>query len=390
RSPGVEPERAPGLGARRGRRPVPQRMAHERRRDSSVTKKLLLERQDHGQAPHRREPAHATRPPGPHLGSDVIQHGDSRLARGRRRPEMVTRIVDEDGEVVALGPEGVADAAQQAEVRRELPQCFDEPNHGESLHAVEYDGAGGFQIRPAERLHGRGGEATLERGHDGRGVRVPRRLAGGDVNPRRAAHGRVAAWGTAGAGGGASGASGEACTAAATRNARARARAPAAPDTTTSSSPRTARTKLSSSSRSGSASGASRRTCSTICSSVVGPRPCQPGFKRKKSPLPCARSSEQYPVGWKMRSLRVRSRDTRLAVRFAMAPLANSMRAFTMSTWGVRIATPVARTSVAGARTSSNTRSRSWIIRSRITATSVPRGWKGASRSICRNRGSSR
>src|SRR5207248_3213639 len=197
-------------------------------------------------APHHREPAHATRRPGPHLGSDVIQHGDSRLARGRRRPEMVTRIVDEDGEVVALGPKGVAHATEQPDVRRELPQRFDEPDHGESLHAVEYDGAGGFQIRPAERLHGRGGEATLERGHDGRGVRVPRRLAGGDVNPRRAAHGRVAAWGTAGAGGGARGASGEASTAAAPRNATRRARAPAAPGTTAPAPPRTPRSALSS------------------------------------------------------------------------------------------------------------------------------------------------
>src|SRR5207237_364116 len=83
---------------------------------------------------------------------------------GRPGPEMETRIVDEDGEVVALGPKGVAHAIEQPDVRRELPQRFDEPDHGESLHAVEYDGAGGFQIRPAERLHGRGGEATLERG----------------------------------------------------------------------------------------------------------------------------------------------------------------------------------------------------------------------------------
>src|SRR5207302_5640339 len=143
----------------------------------------------------------------------------------------------------------IAAAAEQPDVRRELTQRLDEPDHGKPFHAVEHDRTRGLEVRPAERPDGRGREAALGRAHDGRGVRVPRRLAGGDVNPRRAAHGRVAAWGTAGAGGGASGASGEACTAAATRNARARARAPAAPDTTTSSSPRTARTKLSSSSR---------------------------------------------------------------------------------------------------------------------------------------------
>ena len=41
-----------------------------------------------------------------------------------------------------------------------------------------------------------------------------------------------------------------------------------------------------------------------------------------------------YPLRWNTRSLRSRSRDTRLAVMFATAPLSNVSRAFAMSTSG--------------------------------------------------------
>src|SRR5439155_24478262 len=177
---------------------------------------------------------------------------------------MVAGIVDENHEVVAPGLEPEPDAPEQAQVGRQLPQRLDEPHYGELLHAVEHGGARGLEVGAAERLDGGPGKTALQRGHDRGGVRVPRRLARGDVDAGRAAHGRVAAKGAGGAGG----ASGDAWMAAVTRKARAKAWAPAAPDTTTSSSPRTARRKLSSSSLSGSASGASSRTCSTICSSV--------------------------------------------------------------------------------------------------------------------------
>src|SRR5260370_11687322 len=244
---------------------------------------------------------------------------------------MVARVVHQDHEIVAVRAKRLLHATEQPQVGRHLPQRLDEPHHGEPLHAIEHDGARRFEVRAAECLDRGGREAAFERLYDGGGVRVPRRLARRDIDARGAAHGRVVAKGARGAvvaadAAAASPARGEACTAAATRNPRASASAPAAPDTTHSSSPRPARRKLSSSSWSGSASGASRRTCSTIWASVVAPRSCQPGFRRKKSPLPCARSSEQYPVRWKMRSLRVRSRDTRLAVTFAIAPLANSRR----------------------------------------------------------------
>jgi hypothetical protein len=47
-----------------------------------------------------------------------------------------------------------------------------------------------------------------------------------------------------------------------------------------------------------------------------------------------------------MRSFRVRSRDTRLAVMFATAPESNVRRAFAMSTNGVSTGTPTASSEV--------------------------------------------
>ena len=91
-----------------------------------------------------------------------------------------------------------------------------------------------------------------------------------------------------------------------------------------------------------------------------------------------------------MRSFRIRSRDTRLAVMFATAPESNARRAFAMSTNGVSTGTPTARTDRATCPpTSVSTRSMSWIIRSSTTATSDPRGLNGASRSLSMNRGAS-
>ena len=90
-----------------------------------------------------------------------------------------------------------------------------------------------------------------------------------------------------------------------------------------------------------------------------------------------------------MRSFRIRSRDTRLAVMFATAPASNVIRAFAMSTNGVSTGTPTADTCDTPPPTNVRTRSMSWIIRSSTTATSDPRGLNGASRSLSMNRGSS-
>src|SRR5213592_3867451 len=82
---------------------------------------------------------------------------------------------------------------------------------------------------PSGDAHAAAVVTARRRGHDRGGGRGARRVARGDVEAGRAAHGRVAAKGAGGVGG-AGGASGDAWMAAATRKARAKAWAPAAPD----------------------------------------------------------------------------------------------------------------------------------------------------------------
>ncbi len=89
-----------------------------------------------------------------------------------------------------------------------------------------------------------------------------------------------------------------------------------------------------------------------------------------------------YPLRWKMRSFRNRSRETRLAVMFATAPLSKVRRAFAMSTSVVITGIPAAERSVTLDPTTVCTRSMSWIMRSSTTGTSAPRGLNGASRLI--------
>ena len=81
-----------------------------------------------------------------------------------------------------------------------------------------------------------------------------------------------------------------------------------------------------------------------------------------------------------MRSFRSRLSDTRLAVTLAMQPFAKRSRAWAMSTDGVRTGTPTASMERTDEVVMLRIRSRSWIIRSSTTSTSVPRSVKGARR----------
>src|SRR5439155_960323 len=108
------------------------------------------------------------------------------------------------------------------------------------------------------------------------------------------------------------------------------------------------------------------------------------------STLRFRQSIERYSFVSKKRILRIFSRETRLAVRFATQPLANVSRAFAMSMRGVSTGTPTACTSITRDLVSQSARSRSWIMRSRITSTSMPRGTIGASRCASMNRGALR
>ncbi len=75
---------------------------------------------------------------------------------------------------------------------------------------------------------------------------------------------------------------------------------------------------------------------------------------------------------------------------FATAPPSKVTRALAMSVLPVSTGTPTASTVSTGRPASPRTRSMSWIIRSSTTATSVPRGLKGARRCDSMKRGSSR
>ena len=77
------------------------------------------------------------------------------------------------------------------------------------------------------------------------------------------------------------------------------------------------------------------------------------------------------------RSVRMATRE---AVIVATAPLAKRMRALAMSACSLATAAPTASTLSISLATSDRIRSRSWIIRSRITDTSVPRCLNGAMR----------
>ena len=70
----------------------------------------------------------------------------------------------------------------------------------------------------------------------------------------------------------------------------------------------------------------------------------------------------------------------RIALTVATQPLEKRTRALAMSSCGLATAAPTASTLSIGLSTSARIRSRSWIIRSRITETSVPRCLNGAIR----------
>ena len=78
-------------------------------------------------------------------------------------------------------------------------------------------------------------------------------------------------------------------------------------------------------------------------------------------------------------------RVMRLAVTCATQPLANSSRAFTMSSCPPNTAAPTADTFFTGAPTSESNRSRSWIIRSSTAPMSIERPVNGPCRSASMN-----
>ena len=75
-------------------------MAHERRGHSALAEEFLLKRENHGKLIDRREATDTLRSPRPHLRRDVVQHRNTRGRGGSGGTEVITRIVDENHEIV--------------------------------------------------------------------------------------------------------------------------------------------------------------------------------------------------------------------------------------------------------------------------------------------------
>ena len=112
----------------------------------------LLEGEHHGEPVDRgREPAGPSRPPGPELGRNVVEHLGPRPPRRLGHADVKAGIVDEDDEVVAAGSEVGPERAEQPEVRSELGDHLHQAESGEAFHRVADGRPGGGHAGPAER-----------------------------------------------------------------------------------------------------------------------------------------------------------------------------------------------------------------------------------------------
>src|SRR5919107_565313 len=269
---------------RRPRGTIDQGVSYILAADAKPAEELLLERQYNRQPVYRSsQPASSFRPPGPELGSDVVQHLGAGPVSRFGHTKMKTRVVNQDGQIVPADAEVSLERSKQTIVGPDLGDHLNHSEGGQTLHGVADRGARRFHLRAAQRLDGGTGIAPRERSHDARRMKISGGLAGGDEDARLTppVHQCVEA------------ASGWVRTASATRSASASAARPSSPRTTTSRWPRTACTKLCSSSASASASGASRTMRSTTSASSRPVPGCQPLRPRMNSPPPLARSSER-------------------------------------------------------------------------------------------------
>ena len=133
---------------------------------------------------------------------------------------------------------------------------------------------------------------------------------------------------------------------------------------------------------------ASCSASSTSCSSQLASsirKPSVPGTATRVRARSCSAAAPRNrptdsPPGRTAASAARSSAEMRLAVIVATQPFSNRTRALAISSNWLETAAPSASTLAIGLLTRLSTRSRSWIIRSRITETSVPRGLNGAMR----------
>ena len=190
----VEAQHAARVDPRGRGGPVLEWMPHERRDDPALAEKLFLERQDDRELIHRGELAHPLGPPRPHLRRDVVQHGNTGGRGGSGGTEVITRVIDEDHEIVALVLERLLDPVQQAVVRGNLGDGLDKPDDRVRFHPVQHAHARALERRAAQGFQLEPWKTAAQCGRYRRGMRVRGRLPCRDVDPR---HGRAAASGEA-------------------------------------------------------------------------------------------------------------------------------------------------------------------------------------------------
>ena len=123
-------EERPGMGGRS--HDLDERVADERDGHARLAVERLLEREDHEHAvdglPDLLEPA---APPGPDLGRDVVDDRDSAPLQLAREAQIEVGVVDEDGEVGALGVGAGEQFAEDAPQAGQVAQHFEEADDRE-------------------------------------------------------------------------------------------------------------------------------------------------------------------------------------------------------------------------------------------------------------------
>ena len=121
-----------------------------------------------------------TRPPGPDLGTDVIQDRYVSLSRLAGQPQVEVGVVDEDQQVGAAGFEETVQAAQYPSNEWQVPYDLGDAHDGKPFDMVEQRASGPFHAVAADSKYIDSRPHCLERGHHAGAVHLSRCLTGDD------------------------------------------------------------------------------------------------------------------------------------------------------------------------------------------------------------------
>ena len=127
---------------------------------------------------------YAPRPPGPYLGTDVVQHGYAAIARLAGQPEVEVGVVYEDQHVGAPGFEEAVQAAQGPPDEGQVPDDLGESHDRKPFDMVDQLATGRRHAVSADPEYFDSRPPRLERGHDARAMHLARRFTGDDHDPQ--------------------------------------------------------------------------------------------------------------------------------------------------------------------------------------------------------------